>query len=203
MAFIPAIGCAEAVVVGDVVGKEVVNVLHFKFTSTYGQSDLQALADQVDTEVAANYLGIMTAGMQYVETRVRGLTASIDLAASQNANAGTGGGAGAQMPNNVTLCITHRSANTGRSARGRSYMFPAAEAALSAANEFSSGYASAAENFFDGVRINCAPLGWTFVVLSYQHAGVPLSAAVSYQILSSTARNRISDSQRGRLPKGH
>lgn len=203
MAFIPILNCAEVVIHGTVGAKAVANVLGFKFTGVYTPTDMQQLADSVDLSVGSFYKAAMSAGMSYDFCEARGLTSSIDISASSAVSAGLGGVSGAQLTNNVTLCFTLRSANTGRSARGRFYAFPTGISQLTAANTFSSGYAADIVNFLNDVRTNAAILGWTMSVLSRQHAGVPLAAGVAYPIISAAARNLISDSQRGRLPKGH
>lgn len=203
MPFVPVQDAAELVIHGTVGSKDVANVIGFQHLGAYTPSDLQDLATAADGVVTSGYKPLMTAGMTYNSCVVRGLTSSIDFAASDSSGAGTGGVSGAQLNNNVTLCITLRSANTGRSARGRFYAFPTGASQLSAANTFSTTYAGDLIIFLESLQAAAAIAGWTMVVISRFHNLAPRTSGVTFPITSIEARNLISDSQRGRLPKGH
>jgi len=201
--FQPVPNVAEAVTSFTIGGKEMVNVLHFLFSGSYGQTDLDALANLIDSEVAINYLPVVTAAALYVETRVRGLTVENDLHSVNNNSTGAGGAAGIEAPSNVSFCVTLRSNFTGRSARGRWYAVPPSSSVIGADSTASSGYVTALLAYLDGVKLNAAAVGWQMVIASRKHNGVVRPIGIPFVVTSISARNHTLDSQRGRLPKNH
>jgi len=194
---------AEYVIAGSYDSQEIANVLHAKLPGGYSQGDINSLAAAVDSWAGSDYIPIMCAQASYVETRVRGLTNIIDLSAVANASAGSGTATGGNMPANVTCCVTLRSANTGRSARGRAYAFPAEANAMVSMNEFKTSYQTALASAFSNLLAAVFGVGWTPVVLSRRTGGLLRTTGIGTPIVLAEVRNVISDSQRGRLPKGH
>jgi hypothetical protein len=180
-----------------------VNVLGFHFGAAYSGLDIQNLAIAADARIGSGYVPYMTAGMSYDFAHVRGLTNLNDFEATAATAAATGGTTGAQLPNNVALCMTLRTAVTGRSARGRFYAFPTGISTLSAANTFTVGYANGIKAFLAQLQLDAAALGWGMVVISRFTGGAPRSAGTTFLVTNIDYRNLICDSQRGRLPIGH
>jgi len=203
MAFQPVLNCAEAVIQGTVASKAMANVLGFRFSGAYLQADIDALAAAVDGAVGSDYKPIMTAGMSYDGTLVRGLTTANDLTSYDNTSAGAGGVSGAQLPNNVTLCATLRSGLTGRSARGRFYAFPTGISQLSAANIFAGTYGTALLAAISAINVAAALAGWQFVIISRFTGGAARPTGVVFPVTQVQLRNTTCDSQRGRLPVNH
>lgn len=195
--------CAELIIRGTVGAKAVANVIGFNFGAAYAQPAIDALAAAADGSVTTYYKPLMTAGMTYDGVEVRGLTSTVDLFGSNSSGAGTGGVSGAQLNNNVTLCVTLRSGLTGRSARGRFYAFPTGASQLSAANLFSTTYGNALVAFLDNLRLVAAGAGWQCSILSRRNNNALRPVGVAFGVLDVELRNYISDSQRGRLPLGH
>jgi len=203
MAFVPVPDAAEVVVNGAIAGQPIANVWGAQFIGLYNQTDLQNLADLVDAWVGSDYIPLFNAGVTYVNTHVRGLNSSIDLEAVSSANAGVGTASGAALPANASLCITLRSGKTGRSARGRTYLWPAIQPDLTDLSHFTSGYANNAVVALQNLAAAFAGAGFTMVIISRQHNNVLLNPAVTYPVVSFDARNLAIDSQRGRLARGH
>ena len=203
MAFQSVPQCAKVAIEGISGSKQLANVLHFKFAGAYGQTDMDNLAQAVDNAVGSDYLPVITAGAQYVQTVATGLEFINDIQSVDVTSAGVGGISGAQLNNNVTLCVTIRTALTGRSARGRFYAWPTGASQLSAANTFSAGYGNALQAAVDQMKINAAGYGWTMVIVSRRTLGALRPVGVGFPVTSIAYRNLISDSQRGRLPIGH
>jgi len=194
---------AEAVILGTVAGQTIANVLGFQFPGAYTLTDLQALANVVDARVGSDYLPLVNSGITYVQTLVRGLTSVIDLSASENSNTGPGTASGTGVASNVTFCLTLRTGHTGRSARGRFYMWPPVATAFSAPDTLGNTYITAAEDFLDNVRTNAAAINWQMCIISRFSLGVKRTVGITTPVVSIEARNAISDSQRHRLPRGH
>jgi hypothetical protein len=185
-------------------GKAQANVLNFFFAGGYAQADIDALASAVDAGVGADFLPVLAAGTNYVNTLVRGLTDPIDLTATNNTNAGAGTNPGTvENPSNVAFCVTLRTGLTGRSARGRFYALGSTQSDMAAQNLFKSAYGDAVVAFLDDLNIATALLGWRLVILSRVAAGVARPVAIHNNVTDISYRNLVVDSQRGRLPANH
>jgi len=175
------------------------NVLNFRFSTAYTQSDLDNLAAAVDTKVGSNYLPSIADNVIYAQTHVRGLSASVDMESFDNTHAGNGTAGGTPMPSNVTFCVSLRTGLTGRSARGRFYAVCPATGDLDTSDTMTSGYASDIVAFLDAVKTLALSAGWTLVVISRQNAGVRLTTAVARAVTTVEATDLAVDSQRRRL----
>lgn len=204
MPFISVLNTAEAVIHGDLGGQGLANILHFEITGGYTQTDIDNLASLIDGEVGSNYLPLMNGNIIYTETTVRGLQNINDLHSVDATSTGTGTNSGNPLPANVSLCVTLRSALSGRSARGRFYAFPPGAGALqSSPNLFTSTYAAAVVTFLNGVAASAAAAGWSLVITSFIANKAPRLLGKNFLVTQIANRNLIADSQRGRLPKGH
>jgi len=199
MAFQPAVGCIEVVIDWLQSGVPAANVLHGYKAGGYSQADLDNVAAGVDSEIAGGFLPLMTITQQYVQTRVRGLETSTDLASSNGTNAATGATVDEAAPNNVSFCVTFRTAFTGRSARGRFYAIAPHPGYFSAPNLVTTGYRDDVIDAIGSLVLGLTVNGFTHVVLSRFHDKVARAAAVAYPVTSIVARNLRVDSQRGRL----
>lgn len=203
MTFQPAPDCAEVIIDAIIDGKSIANVLNFHIDGGYTTTNLQDLVDAVAARVASQYQPMCSSSVVFATTRARGLANSIDTAVFSTASAGTGTASGSPVPANVSLCATLRTANTGRSARGRFYAFPSAQSFFSAVNTFSTGYRDALTALLEGIQSDADAQGWTLSVLSRHHLGVARVSAVAYPVTAVDVRNGKSDSQRNRLPRPH
>lgn len=203
MAFQTANRCAEVVMNFSTTGKPMANVVNFHLSADYAPSDLQDLADAVDSRIDTSYIPLISSGTLYNSVDVRGLENENDFVRSSATNAGPGTASGSALNSNSSLCITLRSANTGRSARGRFFAMPTVVGNTSAADTYSSGYGDSIVDFLEDLKIDAATLGWTMVVLSRYNANVKRAAGVIFPITSIQYRNLKADSQRNRLPSGH
>jgi len=203
MAFQSVPNCAEAVINCTYGGKAIANVLNFVKSGGYNATDIGNLADAVDDAVGNLYLPVLSDGVAYVSTLVRGLELINDLTQVVTTSAGAGAVTGGPFPANVSLCITLRSGLTGRSARGRFYAMPTGISNQSATNTFSSTYVGDVEDFLIGVRSSAAGQGWNMCIVSRRTLNAARPVGVNFLVASIGARNNTMDSQRGRLPAGH
>jgi len=203
MTFVPAPDCAEAVIQATYGGVNIANVINFKKFGGYDQTAIDALAALVDVAVGDAYLGLLSNGVAYSGTTVRGLSDIIDLSGFNDAFAGPGELATAGLPANVTLCITLRTGFTGRSARGRFFAMPTVADQLSTPDAFVSTFGTQLVSFLTDLKAAALVLGWTMVIVSRFSNGVPRGTAIATPVTNIVARNNLTDSQRHRLPRGH
>lgn len=193
----------ECVIQGVIGSQAIANVMGFQFAGPYGQTDLDALAGVVDALVDSEYLPLVSSGVSYVQTKVRGLTSIIDLESVNTTGAGPGTAAGTGIPANNTFCVTARTGKTGRSARGRFYAWPTIAGNYSAPSILNAGYVTAMEAFLLDVRSAAASVNWVNCVISRFSLGTARAVGITTPIINWAARNNIGDSQRHRLPRGH
>jgi len=199
MAFVSAPDCAEAVINYSNDAGFMANVLNFHKTGGYTQTDIDALATAVDDEVATNFLPLINVSTTYVNTHVRGLESAVDLESIVDTGTDVGSASGTSMPNNATFVLSFRTGFTGRSARGRMYVPPMGDSALTTANVVNSTFRNAWLTAIGSLFSAAAIAGWDAVVISRQNAGVPLSPAVAREITQIVVTDDNIDSQRRRL----
>jgi hypothetical protein len=196
--------CAQAVIRCNRNSQEMVNILHFYHPLGYTQSDLDALAAAVDSQVGAHYIHSMAPSVGYLSTDVKGLALVNDLTSIDSTSVGSGDMSGVDnLPSNVTWVATLRSAYTGRSARGRFYTMPFTDLGLASINAVTSTFATSVITFLNDVVAQALLAGWTMVVVSRFHNKAPRTTGIYFPITNITARNYLTDSQRGRLTRGH
>lgn len=201
MAFQPAVNCAEVTVRGTQDGQQVENTFYGRFATAYDIVNIQALADAVDNWVGAHWLPALGSNFTYVETAVRGLNASIDLAAESNAHAGSGGiTTGVGLPNNCTISVKRTTGFTGRGARGRVFVPGLKDTMLATENVLNVGVASAIVTALNGMRSAMDGVDWTEVILHRVAGGADLPTAVIFTLVEYVMVNLTMDSIRRRLP---
>jgi len=203
MAFQTAPNCAEAVVGWSLAGAPMKNILTFERTAGYTLVDLENLANAVDTWWAAQVKPLTSNQCTYDGTLVRGLELENDQTAFDASGVGIGGNSSPACPANAAACITHRSAFTGRSARGRTYFGGFGVNQVGNAQGWIGTLCPALADTFIVLRAAVALSGWSHVVISRFAQGVKRNFAITFLIVTSVARNGAIDHIDGRLLKGH
>jgi len=104
------------------------------------------------------------------------------------------------LPNEVTLCISLRTGNRGRSARGRSYVLALPTDEVSG-NNVASAFAALLVGAFETLRSDISTAGFAWVVASYIHDNAPRSGGPVYYIINSVLVTDLTvDSMRKRKP---
>lgn len=168
MAFQSVPECVEAVIRGTMNGNTCVNVLTFsKVGGGYDQSDVENLAAAVDAWFGENMLGAMSSAATYLDTTVRGLELPNDVYAINNDSTGNGADSGTPLPASVSACIKFGTGLTGRSARGRSYMWGLGAGALATnENNLSTVFTAAIVGFYEELPAVAISAGFSHVVVS-------------------------------------
>ncbi len=203
MAFQSAPNCAEAVIQATFGGVSLANVVNFRKLSGYDSDDIALLATTVDEAVGSGYRTFLAQDVVYNGTLVRGLQDELDFSSFDPTNAGAGGLTDDSLPANVTLCATLRTGLTGRSARGRFYMLPTVVTQMTTPNTFAGAVGTALAAFLNDLKDDAFAISWDMVIVSRFNAGVKRGTAIANNVTSIEIRNLTSDSQRGRLPRGH
>lgn len=110
-----------------------------------------------------------------------------------------GGVAADPLPNNCSLCISFRTANRGRSARGRLYHIGLAENQQVASSVLGS-VANALLAAYQALPSYVAPVGWQMAVISKTLNKVARTEGFKYPITTIGIVDLVIDSQRRRLP---
>lgn len=204
MAFQPVPDTAEVVLNYTLNNLPVTNILHARFLAgTPTEPDMQDLADEVYTWADGDWMERQAPQCTLVNVTVRGLTAAVDNQAVSAGVAIVGTGSGMTSPNNVTKAFTLRSGLTGRSARGRIYVPSIPDNYFETDDNYlTAAYLDAQVTTLDDLIGIMAGIGWEWVVVSREQAGVVLANGVTYAITSVGYSNTTTDSMRSRLPKG-
>lgn len=201
MAFVPATNVLQVEMRGTYFGQEIENTLYFECSSAIAEADVEALFDFLEDDFIPAYLLDLSVSLAIDELYGTDLTSASSPTYSRTFSpALTGGESGAAgMPGNVNAAISFRTANRGRSARGRNYVPGATENNVSGnvlnltlINDLVAAY----ELLLGGGDI---PVAWVWSVLSRFLNGAPRSSGLAQPILDVLSTDPTVDSQRGRL----
>lgn len=195
------------------------NIIEVEFRYTlFGQQcenrimvDNLAAVDAAACEAAAilawnwwetSYAANITSGCALREVVATDLTASDGAQftyAPDTTTAGTG--SGSAMPNEVSLCVSLRTASRGRSARGRWFVAGIPNTQMANANNIETSYGSAVTSDISTLLAAFATAGQQVVIVSYISGGDPRPGGpVYYPVESCLIVDTVVDSQRRRKP---
>lgn len=200
MAFIAVPNAAMVEIRQTYFGQQIENTLYFEFPSAPNPTDLQGLADDIDTWFTSQVLSVgLVSTLVYNETYVTDLATATSPTAVSTVNAGDTGSdnVSAGMPGNVTICMSIRTSSRGRSSRGRNYISGIAEGAVTG-NQFSSTLAASLTAAYEQL-ITTPPTGWSWVVVSRYSNGAPRATGLKIPVTSVGVVDLNVDSQRRRL----
>lgn len=201
MAFVPAPQIVQAEVRALLDNQNIENRFMIDVLTAVTPAIVAEVANIVNVWAQAQYFDHIPDAVRLIET------VATDMSA-QNGSQHTiptegtfvGGLAGVIMPNEVTFCITHKSASRGRSARGRSYILGVNKASTTG-NVIDEGLADALVADFDDLRDRITTAGWSWVVVSYIANKVPRPGGpVYFPITSSGYADLLLDSMKKRKP---
>ena len=177
-------------------GIPVVNIVHAKFVSAPTDADLLSVADAVQDWYQANK-GNFHPTYVLQNVTVTDLSVANGHQVISNTVSGAGTGIGAAAANNVAVCASLRTLNTGRSFRGRMYFGGLAagtlESSTSIAGATAAAYANMATDLIDALDA----VGAVMCVLSRVAAGVLRVVGLMTEIVGVIVDTKI-DSQRRR-----
>jgi len=199
MAFVPVADTVSASMRFTLFGQQVENMLYFKHAGEPTSEDLQDIADYVDEFAATKLLAAgLSSSLVYRETFVTWLATVTSPTAVSTVNAGeTGSDADGSLPGNVCFCVTFRTAERGRSARGRNYV-SGIPVGSQTGNTIPSGFADAIVGAYNSL-VEFPLENWSWVVVSRTQGGVSLLNGITLPVTQAAYADLNLDSQRRRL----
>lgn len=201
MAFQSVPETVEIAVLGTVNSQPVQNTFHARKVGGYSEADLENLADYIDATVVSYLLPYISNQVSYDGVEIRGLDSIVDLTGNNGDGAGNGAIVNSPMPNNVSFCVKKLSGFTGRSARGRVYIW-GIPANYAGTNEdyIQTAVAEYYRTYVDEVRQVIDLAGWVPVIVSRYSNGALREEGVTYEWTTSAITDLRLDSRRDRMP---
>lgn len=200
MAFVPFNHVLFASVRFLLDGQHIENGFHVDFGSAAFEDSATAVAGALEATWWADIRAQLTTALVHQETYIVDLDNQFGASATFPPFADPAGAStGNSVPNNVALCVTHRTAGRGRSFRGRSFVAGIDEASFDVSTINTTAQAAIAAAF-NNLRTTLATDDLIYVVASREFNGAPRTTGVSNAITVSLVRDRVADSQRRRLP---
>lgn len=198
--YVPVPGVMQANVRFTLAGQQIENCLCFRYGDTpflEAVAPVQAILESYWWETLR---GSLSNQLQHVETYFVDLSSVSGFTSTFGAfTPPVGASTIFSAPNNVAICVSHRTANRGRSFRGRSYIsgIPSDQQSLS---RLSPGAMDNILDAFTQLITQSNVAGIPFVVVSKKSGGLPRAIGLSTPVQQSVIVDNILDSQRRRLP---
>lgn len=199
MPFVPVPNSARVSVRATLFGQSIVNVLYVRGPGPISEAGLLNAATLVRNAYDANILPHLSNDILYQDVTARAMdTDSGPQVVLPWGEGNAGGQAVTSMPGNVAFCITHRTANIGRSYRGRTFLAGLTEADVGS-NLLNAAVADELEDGFNSLRAGLLSANLVFCVVSLFSSGQPRAQGVATPVTTSVARDNRVDTQRRRL----
>lgn len=181
--------------------QKIENVFHVFNETASQQGTLQNLADLFGDFWLARVLPVQSADLTLVEVEARDLSTEGGLSAVRTINpAVAGGNIEASLPNNVAFCVSFRTARTGRSYRGRTYVAGIPEGRV-VKNTLDAAVVTTLVTAFSDLALTDSYIEQGYLVVASRfNQGVRRPTGVATRVTGVLAIDPIVDSQRRRLP---
>ena len=200
MAFVPVPGVVQANVRFELADQLIENVLNFRYEGTPFGTAVLAIQTSLEAVWWATLRPKISVAMTNTETYYTDLSDVAGPVDTQPPFPDATGGSGVEYaPNNVAFVVTHRTANRGRSYRGRTYIAGISNDNIEG-NEVIPAAVTAIVAAFNNLRTDLATSDILFTVVSRFHDGAPRVEGLDTAVTLSLARDAFVDSQRRRLP---
>jgi len=187
MAFIETAATARVAISGTLFGEQIVNTLWFTGSGNYGEGDLGDLCTQIaswwDVELSPH----LSTDYDISEVRAYDMSSETGPVFSLGVSL-SGGAAGASLPGQNAVTVTFRSANRGRSGRGRNYISGIREADVTGNTVSSSLRGSLATAYSNLNGYLPAVNASEHVVVSQYNNNAARSNGLSQPVISYVAR---------------
>lgn len=197
MAFQPAPGIVQATLEGTVDGQLTINDLYFFSSGTITVGTMTTLLNALLNWFTTNLASLLSDDWSAVRVRLVDLTTATGLTV-ENPAVQVGGVAGEANPNNVAACVSIRTAQRGRSGRGRNFV-PGIPGSVVTLNTLDSGFISDLLTAYSAlVGAGTFAAGWQLVVLSRVTGGSPRANGIGIPVTSVTMVGNSVRSMRSR-----
>lgn len=200
MAFIAVDDTAQFNIRADYLGIPIENVLNFKIqTGPITATNLATAAAALASEWVTNMMTNFTNGYVFREVHAVDLTDATGPIATETTGAGTSGGNSSDNePGNVAFVVSLRTALRGRSFRGRTYM-AGIRSSETTDNFLSPTRIASLVAGMESVMSVMDSAGWTLVIVSRFHNGIPRVTGVTEPVTTVLAVSNKVATQRRRL----
>jgi len=201
MAFVPAPNIVQVELRATLAGQNIENRLMVDALEPVTETNLADITNLVSNWAQSTYFDHLPSAVVLREVVGTDLTTQNGQQHTIAPEGGIGGGlSGEPMPNEVTLCVSLRSGNRGRSARGRLYVLALEKVQVSGNNV--SG--TLAANFVADMEALIDVLttaGYALVIVSYISNKVPRPGGpVYFPVTTAVVTDLVVDSMRRRKP---
>lgn len=200
--FIPAPNCASVELIYTQNAITAENIFNVRKASPFTSADLVTLRNVIDAWDNNNWKNGRATNVFLQRIRIRALDTNaspIEDYLLPVPRGGTSGGAA--VPSNVTYCIKMSTGFTGRSQRGRIYIFGLTQGCVDVNNStFLASCRSSYIGFLNALMATLNTNGFTLVVLSYMSNGNWRAVAQATPVTSFIGVDLNVDSMRRRLP---
>jgi len=199
--FVPASNVVQAELRMVSNGEPIENTLYFERAAPWDIITMDALGAALQTWWGAGLATQLCNTLSLNEIYLTDLTTQTSLAITHPVTPPiVGSMPDAPCSNNVAFCISFRTSNRGRSARGRNYIGGLTETIVNG-NLVSSTFANNVRGIYSQLIALAAGQDCTWIVCSRWQNKVPRPQAVRYLIREVVYTNLVVDTQRRRLPK--
>lgn len=201
MAFIPAPQTIQAEMRFLASTQKVENVLYFQASAGVTPALMTTLGNALVTWWNANLKTHVSTAVSLNEVYLTDLSTETSPTVSYVTGLpSAGGNASESMPFNVSLCISFRTANRGRSGRGRNYAIGLTEGDV-AGNSVLSGFTTPLTTAYTAlIGAGTFVAGLQFCVVSRRFHKADRTIALVQPVTSVVLVDTVVDSQRRRLP---
>lgn len=180
-------------------GQIIENVYHVQVPGGVDAPTIQDCANEVGNWIEDTLLPQLSANLTFLRVEAKNLSIEAGGEAVYNAAAGTvGGSPDASEPGNVAFCVSLRTAQSGRSYRGRKY-FSGLAVSQRTGNQVLPAYGAALVDALNTLITVLEGFSKVLVIVSRIQDGLELLTAVATPVTSAVAANFDIDSQRRRL----
>lgn len=199
--FVPVPGTLQANVRFTLAGQLVENVLCFQYQGTPFGTAVSGIHALLGASWWNTLRACISNQITSVETYYTDLSDQAGPVSSQPpfTNA-SGAHASHAVPNNVAFVITHRTANRGKSYRGRSYIAAMAQDFV-VGNTVTTAGVNNCVLAFEALRTAASAALVPFVIVSRRHDKAWRTVGLATVVTTCVARDSRVDTQRGRLPR--
>jgi len=200
MAFIPVPSVSQVEQIFDYNGQTVEMVHHYRHDVTPTIAAWESVHAQLLVDWNNTIRPVIAPTLVWVSTKFTDLTTAIAATyttVTSLPNAGTS--ASPQLPNNVALVMTKRTANRGRSYRGRSFIPGLTEAVVTGNSVLSTFTTPALAFFVAALNYTGSGIVFDMCVVSRFTENAPRGSGINTLITNFTF-DTVVDSQRRRLP---
>lgn len=195
MAFVPTIEAAKVAIRGSLFGQTVINTLWFSGNAlgddfTLGQ--LTALATDVGSWFIDNILPIVSDDYSLVDVTATSQNTATSPSVSVLFSA-SGEIAGASLPSTNCVCVSFRTAERGRSSRGRNYVSGIPESEV-IGNTVNQAYITNLEDGYNFL-VNNTPTGWNWIIVSFVENGINRPFGFKQEVINALIVDRYLDTQ--------